>query len=293
MLELLTAFERQATATNTGGLALAAAAVIGLLAGSFLNVVIHRLPAMMQREADNYLAQETGQPLPHQQRYDLLQPRSACTHCATPLAGIHSVPLLSYLLLRGRCAYCRAAISRRYPLIELVSALLSVILIQHFGFSQTGLAALVLLYFLIALSVIDADTMLLPDSLTLPLLWLGLLVNLSGLFAPLKDAVTGAMIGYLFPLAIYWICRLISGKEGIGYGDFKLMAALGAWLGWQLLPLVLLACCFGAIVGISLMLLKKHRLDQPLPFGPYLALAGMLALLTGRSWLSLFYVSLI
>jgi leader peptidase (prepilin peptidase)/N-methyltransferase len=294
MLELLTAFERHATIANTGGLALATAAVIGLLAGSFLNVVIHRLPAMMQREADNYLAQETGQPLPHQQRYDFLLPRSACPHCATPLAGIHNVPLLSYLLLRGRCAYCRVAISCRYPLVELISALLSVILIQHFGFSQTGLAALVLLYFLIALSVIDTDTLLLPDSLTLPLLWLGLLVNLSGLFAPLNEAVAGAMIGYLFPLAIYWICHWATGKEGIGYGDFKLMAALGAWLGWQLLPLVLLlACCFGAVVGISLMLLKKHRLDQPLPFGPCLALAGMLALLTGRSWLSLFYVSLI
>jgi leader peptidase (prepilin peptidase) / N-methyltransferase len=291
MLELLTALERHATAANSGTLALAAAAVIGLLVGSFLNVVIHRLPAMMQREADNYLAQETGQPLPHQQRYDFIRPRSACPHCTTTLAGIHNVPLLSYLLLRGRCAYCQAPISRRYPAVELTSALLSVILIQHFGFSQTGLAALVLLYFLIALSFIDADTQLLPDSLTLPLLWLGLLVNLQGLFVPLSDAVTGAMSGYLFLWAIYWAFRLITGKEGIGYGDFKLMAALGAWLGWQLLPLILLlASCFGAIAGVSLVLLKKRRSNQSLPFGPYLALAGILALLTGSSWLSFFHV---
>jgi len=269
------------------GTAMVYAGLFGLLIGSFLNVVIHRLPRMMQREADNYLAQETRQALPHQHPYNLLTPRSACPSCGTPVAAIHNVPVLSYLMLRGRCAHCKAPISARYPAVELLSAVLSAVTISQFGLGAHGLAALALVYFLIALSVIDARTQLLPDSLTLPLLWLGLLVNLWGLFAPLHEAVLGAMLGYLSLWLIYWLFRLATGKEGMGYGDFKLMAALGAWLGWQSLPLILLlASALGAIGGIALILLKKHRADQALPFGPYLALAGLLMLLYGPTWLS-------
>jgi leader peptidase (prepilin peptidase)/N-methyltransferase len=286
MLELLTLPDTRTAAAHVSTMAIALAALAGLLIGSFLNVVIHRLPRMMQREADNYLAHETGQALPHQQPYNLFRPRSACPCCATPIAAVHNIPLVSFVMLRGRCAHCRAPISRRYPAAELISALLSALTIWHFGVSQTGLAALLLVYFLITLSFIDAHTQLLPDSLTLPLLWLGLLVNLNDLFTPLHDAVLGAAAGYLSLWLIYWLFRLSTGKEGIGYGDFKLMAALGAWLGWQMLPLILLlASCLGAIVGITLVLLKKRASDQALPFGPYLALAGLLMLLYGQSWL--------
>ena len=264
------------------------AAGIGLLIGSFLNVVIHRLPKMMQREADNYLAHETGNTAPHTDRYNLLTPRSACPHCAAPVAIGHNIPVLGYLLLRGRCARCEAVISPRYPLVEILSALMSAWLGWHFGLGAAGLAALAFAYFLIALSVIDAQTQLLPDSLTLPLLWLGLLVNLNGGFAPLSDAVLGAAAGYLALWIIYWVFRLATGKEGMGYGDFKLMAALGAWLGWQALPLVLLlASCLGAAVGIAMVLAKRQAADHPLPFGPYLAIAGMLMLLYGKSFLYL------
>jgi len=273
---------------HRGGSPLAAliAAGIGLLIGSFLNVVIHRLPKMMQREADNYLAHETGQAQPHTDRYNLLTPRSACPHCAAPVPAGYNIPVAGYLLLRGRCARCTATISRRYPLVEVFSALMSAWLGWHFGLGAAGLAALLFAYFLVALSVIDAQTQLLPDSLTLPLLWLGLLINLNGLFAPLSDVVLGAAAGYLSLWAIYWVFRLITGKEGMGYGDFKLMAALGAWLGWQALPFVLLlASCLGAVIGIAMVLMKRKAADQTLPFGPYLAIAGMLILLYGKSFL--------
>jgi len=269
------------------------AGMLGLLIGSFLNVVIHRLPQMMQREADNYLAHESGQELPHQQPYNLLTPRSTCPSCGTPVAAIHNIPVLSYLMLRGRCAHCKVPIPARYPSVEILSAALSALTIGQLGLGAHGLMALVLVYFLIALSFIDARTQLLPDSLTLPLLWLGLLVNLSGLFTPLHAAVLGAMLGYLSLWTIYWLFRLATGKEGMGYGDFKLMAALGAWLGWQALPLILLlASALGAVVGIALVLLKKHSSGQTLPFGPYLALAGLLMLLYGADLLSKFNLGL-
>lgn len=268
---------------------LACVAAIGLLLGSFLNVVIHRLPQMMQRQSAQYLAQENGQPLPSQPAYNLFTPGSACPCCASPIAAWHTIPVLSYMLLRGRCAQCRAAISWHYPAVEILSAALSACVVHQLGLGASGLAALLLVYFLITLSFIDARTQLLPDSLTLPLLWLGLLVNLNGLFVPLQAAVIGAMAGYLSLWLIYWGYRLLTGQEGMGYGDFKLLAALGAWLGWQALPLLLLlACCLGALVGISLLLLKKHQAGQSLPFGPYLALSGLLLLLYGRacySWL--------
>jgi leader peptidase (prepilin peptidase)/N-methyltransferase len=283
MLELLSA-----NAYNmSGSMACAVmASVIGLLTGSFLNVVIHRLPQMMQREADNYLAHESGRSLPHIDRYDLWAPRSACPHCAAALACVDKIPVLSYLLLHGRCRYCRKTIPLRYPVVESFSALLAGWLGWRFGLGVTGLAALAFAFVLITLSFIDAQTGLLPDSLTLPLLWLGLLVNLGNIFSPLRDAVIGAVAGYLVLWMIYWIFRLATGKEGLGYGDFKLLAALGAWLGWQALPIILLlSSCLAAAVGIAMVIMRKTAVNQPLSFGPYLAAAGMLALLYGESFL--------
>ncbi|MGI4848819.1 MAG: prepilin peptidase, partial [Janthinobacterium lividum] len=207
------------------------AAVLGLLIGSFLNVVIHRLPIMMQREAENYVAEESGLALPHQSPYNLTVPRSACPHCAHQITAMENIPVLSYLALRGKCSCCKAPISARYPAIELLSGVLSGLLIWHFGSGLVGLASLPFLYLLIALTFIDADTQLLPDDLTLALLWGGLLVNLGGAIVPLQEAVIGAAAGYLALWLVYWTYKLATGKEGMGYGDFKLLAALGAWMG--------------------------------------------------------------
>jgi len=262
----------------------AIAGIFGLLIGSFLNVVIHRLPKIMQRESDNYVAQESGQPPPHTGHYNLMVPRSACPHCNHQITALENIPVFSYLFLRGKCISCKAPISPRYPIIELLTGLLSVFLIWHFGSGWTGLATLVFAYLLIAMTFIDADTQLLPDDLTYPLLWCGLLVNLSGTFVPLQDAVIGAAAGYLILWSVYWVFKLVTGKEGMGYGDFKLLAALGAWLGWQMLPIiVLLSSLVGAIVGIVLILFKNLGRDNPIPFGPYLAAAGMIALIYGQS----------
>jgi leader peptidase (prepilin peptidase)/N-methyltransferase len=260
------------------------AGIFGLLIGSFLNVVIHRLPIMMQRESDNYVAQESGKPLPHAGRYNLTVPRSACPHCGHRITAAENIPVLSYLFLRGKCAGCKTPISPRYPIIEIITGALSAILIWHFGSGLAGLASLVFAYLLIAMTFIDADTQLLPDDLTLPLLWCGLLVNLNGTFVPLKDAVIGAAAGYLSLWSIYWLFKLTTGKEGMGYGDFKLLAALGAWLGWVMLPIIiLLSSLVGALVGIALIVFAKHGRNNPIPFGPYLAAAGMIALLFGKA----------
>lgn len=283
MLELLSSGATAAPASTAAALI---AAVIGLLIGSFLNVVIHRLPAMAQRQAEAEAAAAAGQEPAPAPRYNLLTPRSACPHCAVPVAPQYNLPLLGYLFLRGRCAACSAPISLRYPLVESISALLSAWLGWHYGLGLAGCAALLLAYFLIALSFIDAQTQLLPDSLTLPLLWLGLLINLNGLFTPLSDAVLGAVLGYLALWALYWAFLLITGKEGMGYGDFKLMAALGAWMGWQVLPLVLLlASTLGAVFGYGMVLARRKTMDQALPFGPCLAIAGLLMLLYGKALL--------
>jgi leader peptidase (prepilin peptidase)/N-methyltransferase len=264
-------------------LAAAVAGVFGLLIGSFLNVVIHRMPKMMQRESDNYVAHESGQPLPHQDRYDLIMPRSACPHCGHAITALENIPVLSYAVLGGKCRACKAPISIRYPIIELLSGAMSAFLVWHFGSGLMGLGTLVFLYLLIAMTFIDADTQLLPDDLTLPLLWLGLLINLHATFVPLPQAVIGAAAGYLCLWAIYWLFKLATGKEGMGYGDFKLLAALGAWLGWKMLPaIILLSSLVGAIVGIGLIVLAKRGRDIPIPFGPYLAIAGLLALLYGK-----------
>jgi leader peptidase (prepilin peptidase)/N-methyltransferase len=264
--------------------AVCGAALLGLFIGSFLNVVICRLPKMMQRGNDNYLAGEQGLPLPHAEHYNLLLPRSHCPSCATPLLARHNITLLSYLYLRGRCAACRDPISPRYPLVELLAAALSALLIWHFGSGVRGLSALLLMYFLLAMAWIDAETGLLPDSLTLPLLWAGLLVNLNGLIVPLRDAVLGAAVGYLTLWLIFQLYRLASGRDGMGYGDFKLLAALGAWLGWSMLPLILLlASLTGLLVGGAMQLSGKRELGAMLPFGPFLAAGGLFGLCWGPS----------
>ena len=265
-------------------LATLVACIFGLLIGSFLNVVIYRMPKMMQRESDNYVAQESGRPLPHGDRFNLMVPRSACPHCGHMITALENIPVLSYLALRGKCSQCKAPISARYPVIEALTGVLSGWLIWQFGGGMTGLAVLVFAWMLIAMTFIDADTQLLPDDLTLPLLWLGLLVNLNGTFAPLPDAVIGAVLGYACLWLIFWAFKLATGKEGMGYGDFKLLAALGAWLGWKMLPvIVLLSSVVGAVVGIALIILAKRGRDIPMPFGPYLAGAGLLAMVYGKS----------
>jgi len=270
-----------------------AAAIFGLVIGSFLNVVIHRLPRMMQRESDNYVASEGSQPLPHTDRYDLMLPRSACPHCGHQITALENIPVLSYLLLRGKCAQCKTPISIRYPLVELLTGALSFGLIWHFGSGMAGLGALIFTYFLIAMTFIDADTQLLPDDLTLPLLWGGLLINLNGTFVPLQEAVIGAAAGYLALWSVYWLFKLATGKEGMGYGDFKLLAALGAWLGWKMLTvIVLLSSLVGAAVGIALIVFARHGRNIPIPFGPYLAAAGLLALFYGKPLLTLYLGSL-
>jgi len=261
----------------------------GLIVGSFLNVAIYRFPIMMQRESDNYLAMENDDQPPHTDRYNLVLPGSACTACGHALSVADNVPIISYVWLKGRCRYCHAPISARYPAVELLTAVLSGLVIWHLGSSFAGLSAL-LLWMLIAMTFIDIDTQLLPDELTLPLMWLGLLVNLDGTFVPLRDAVIGAALGYLSLWTVYWLFKLVTGRDGIGYGDFKLLAALGAWLGWMMLPVVvLLSSAVGAIVGLSLIVFRGHHRDRPIPFGPFLAAAGLIALLFGqpllRTWL--------
>ncbi|HAU4929400.1 prepilin peptidase [Aeromonas hydrophila] len=258
--------------------------LFSLMIGSFLNVVIHRLPIMLEREWQaEYLGYFNPETQPQQEdRYNLMVPRSACPHCGHAITAMENIPLLSWLWLKGRCRECQTPISVRYPLVELLTALLSLVVAATFAPGWGLLAALLLTWVLVALTFIDLDKMLLPDQLTLPLLWGGLLFNLTGGFAPLADAVIGAMAGYLVLWSLYWAFKLLTGKEGMGYGDFKLLAALGAWLGWQALPIVLLlSSLVGAFIGIGLILLRNHHQNKPIPFGPYLAIAGWIALLWG------------
>jgi leader peptidase (prepilin peptidase)/N-methyltransferase len=259
------------------------AGAFGLAIGSFLNVVIYRLPKMMEAEWQAQCAELAGRDPEPAPRFNLLVPGSHCPACKTPLRVRDNVPLVSYFASGGRCAHCGAAVSSRYPIVEAITAVLSAWVAWHFGFGLTGLAALALTFVLIALTFIDADTTLLPDSLTLPLLWAGLLLNTGGTFAPLSEAVIGAAAGYLILWTIYWLFKLATGKEGMGYGDFKLLAALGAWFGWKmLLPILLLSSVVGATVGIILLVLARRGRDIPIPFGPYLAAAGFIALLYGQ-----------
>lgn len=264
------------------------AGLLGLLVGSFLNVVIHRLPRMMEYDEANYLAELRDEPLPHPGRYNLMVPRSACPHCGHQIAAWENVPVVSWLFLRGKCSACKAPISARYPLVELASAALTALAAWHFGPTVQALAAIVMVWALIALTMIDADTQLLPDQITLPLLWLGLLLNLNGAFAPLADAVIGAVAGYLVLWTVYWLFKLLRGKEGMGYGDFKLMGALGAWFGWQALPaLILLSSVVGAVFGIALLVVRRQGRETPFPFGPFIAGAGMIVLFFGADVLPL------
>ncbi|MFN5512857.1 MAG: prepilin peptidase [Burkholderiales bacterium] len=260
------------------------AGLLGLLVGSFLNVVIHRLPRMMQAAWEAEAAELRGAAPAGQGPYNLLRPRSSCPHCGTPISAHHNIPVLSWVLLRGRCAHCATPIPVRYPLVEVMGGVLSMAAVAQFGPTLAGVGALGLGLVLIALTFIDLDTLLLPDDLTLPLLWAGLLLNLWGTFVPLQDAVIGAMAGYLALWFVYWAFRLVTGKEGMGYGDFKLLAALGAWLGWQALPaIILLSALVGAAVGIGLIVFRRHGRETPIPFGPYLAGAGLLVLYFGES----------
>ncbi|WP_345873392.1 A24 family peptidase [Shewanella algae] len=268
--------------------------------GSFLNVVIHRLPVMMKREwqqeCNQYLqeyqpefAKQLGEaklnaPIDnYPAKYNLILPKSACPKCGAHIKPWHNLPIIGYLLLGGKCASCNTAISARYPIFELMTALLISTLGWYFGPTLQFVYATILTFGLIALSGIDLDEMLLPDQITLPLLWLGLLVNISGTFTNLTDATIGAAAGYLSLWSVYWLFKLLTGKEGMGYGDFKLMALFGAWLGWQMLPLIILfSSLVGALVGVLLILFKNLNRGNPIPFGPYIAIAGWVALVWGQ-----------
>ena len=256
---------------------------LGLLVGSFLNVVIYRLPLMMESRWRQdccellELAQEKTDT-----SLNLATPNSHCPHCKNAIKPWHNIPVLSYLLLGRKCGHCAAPISPRYPIIELVTGLMTMALTFYFDLSFGLLGAVLLTWALIALTMIDIDHQLLPDDITLPLIWLGLLFNLNSTYVSLTDAVIGAMVGYLILWSVYWLFKLVTGKDGMGYGDFKLLAALGAWLGWQELPMIiLLSSLVGAICGIALMVIKRRGKDIPIPFGPYLAMAGWIALLWG------------
>jgi leader peptidase (prepilin peptidase)/N-methyltransferase len=267
---------------SSPGLLLGATALLGLLVGSFLNVVILRLPRMMerawQREARALLALAPVDEAP----ISLTKPASSCPGCGTGIKPWQNIPVLSWLLLRGRCAACRTRISVQYPLVELASGLMSGLCAVHFGWGPALAASLVFTWVLIALTVIDLRTQLLPDDLTLPLLWLGLGLSLAPVFVPPETAIVGAMAGYLSLWGVFWLFKLVTGKEGMGYGDFKLLAAVGAWLGWQALPMViLLSSLVGAVIGIGMVLFLKHDRRLPIPFGPYLAAAAWLAMLYG------------
>lgn len=260
-----------------------AAGFLGLVVGSFLNVLIHRLPKMMQAEWEAQCAELRNEGVLESPRYNLMVPRSACPHCEHRITASENIPVLSWLMLRGKCSACGTPISPRYPVVELLTACLSVAVVWKFGATWQALGGLVFVWALIALAFIDFDTSLLPDTLTLPLLWLGLMFNLASSFTPLPEAVIGAIAGYLILWSIFWLFKFATGKEGMGYGDFKLLAAIGAWLGWELLPVtLLLSSVVGALVGIAMIVLVKHDRRVPIPFGPYLAGGGLVALFFGN-----------
>ncbi|MGA0023296.1 MAG: prepilin peptidase [Burkholderiales bacterium] len=260
----------------------ACAALLGLCIGSFLNVVIHRLPKMMERQWRAECAELAGQEPQAHERYNLVVPRSACPACGHRISALENIPVASWLALRGKCSGCGAAISPRYPAVEILTGVLSGYVAWHFGYGWAAAGALLFTWSMIALTFIDLDTFYLPDSITLPLLWLGLLFNINNTYAPLHSAVIGAAAGYLSLWSVYWIFKWATGKEGMGYGDFKLLAAIGAWLGWQMLPLtILLSSLVGAVIGVAMIVFAGRGRSIPIPFGPYLAIAGMIALLHG------------
>jgi leader peptidase (prepilin peptidase)/N-methyltransferase len=256
--------------------------VLGLLVGSFLNVLIHRLPKMLESDWQYQCAELRGEAVVAPPAYNLWMPRSACPSCGHAITALENIPVISWLILRGRCRSCGTAIGLRYPAAELLAGLLAAALAWKFGPGLMLIGGLVFVWALVALAFIDLDTTLLPDSLTLPLVWLGLLFNLFATFTTLQSAVIGAMAGYLGLWLVFWAFKLVTGKEGMGYGDFKLLAAIGAWLGWELLPVtILLSSMVGALAGLLMIALVRHDRRIPIPFGPYLAGAGMVALFFG------------
>jgi leader peptidase (prepilin peptidase) / N-methyltransferase len=271
------------------------AVLFGLVAGSFLNVVIHRLPRMMERQWRAECAELAGTPAPAAEPspYNLMVPRSACPHCGHGITALENIPIASYIALGGKCSACKKPISLRYPVVEALAGALSGYIAWRYGLSAAMFGALIFAWAMVALSFIDLDTFYLPDSVTLPLLWAGLLLNTAAVFTDLRSAIFGAVAGYVALWSVYWIFKLATGKEGMGYGDFKLLAAIGAWLGWKMLPLViLLSSLVGALVGIGLIAFARHGRNVPIPFGPYLAAAGLIALFWGepltRQYLNLF-----
>ncbi len=266
--------------------------IFGLLVGSFLNVVIHRLPKMMDNAEKAYVAEAYGvqsaTPLPA--KYNIVTPRSACPNCGHNITALENIPVISYLMLGGKCKGCKAKISMRYPLIEALTGALIGAVAYKYGYTYSALFAFIFVFALVALTFIDFDTQLLPDDITLPLLWLGLIFNFNGGFTDLKSAVLGAIFGYLILWSIYWLFKLATGKEGMGYGDFKLLAAIGAWFGWALLPaVILLSSVVGALIGIGLMVFQGKGRSTAIPFGPFLALGGIAALFFGQQ-LASFYL---
>jgi len=266
------------------------ALILGLLVGSFLNVVIYRLPKMMEREWRAQCAELRGESVPEAPKFNIVSPRSKCPCCGHHIAALQNIPLVSWIILGGRCSSCKTRIPFRYPFVETLTGALTACIAWRFGFGATAFGACLFVWSLIALTFIDLDTQLLPDNITLPLLWVGLAFNLFATFTDLESAVVGAMAGYLILWAVYWLFRLATGKEGMGFGDFKLLSAIGAWLGWKLLPsVILLSAGAGALVGISLVVLGRHGRDKPIPFGPYLALGGLMALLWGERLLRIYF----
>ncbi|HEX7466661.1 MAG TPA: A24 family peptidase [Usitatibacter sp.] len=270
-----------------------AVGLVGLCIGSLLNVVIHRLPKMMEADWRDECASLDGREPTPRETYNLFTPRSACPQCKAPITALQNIPVVSWLLLRGKCARCAAPISARYPMVEILGAALAALVAWRFGYSTALAYALVYVWVMLALAFIDFDTQLLPDDLTLPLLWLGLIANVAGTYTDLRSAVLGAVGGYMILWCVYWAFRLIAKKEGMGFGDFKLLAAIGAWTGWQVLPVVIvISAGLGAVIGSIALALSKKGTDTRIPFGPYLALGGIAALLWGReavtAWLGRF-----
>ena len=265
--------------------------ILGLMVGSFLNVVIHRLPKMMEQEWHANCLELQGKEVPEQAKYTIVTPRSACPQCGHQITALENIPIVSYLMLGGKCKGCKTKISMRYPIIEALTGALIGLVAYKFGYTNTTLFAFIYVLALITLTFIDFDTQLLPDDITLPLLWLGLLFNLNHGFTDLKSAVIGAMLGYLILWSVYWLFKLVTGKEGMGYGDFKLLGAIGAWFGWQLLPaVILLSSVVGAVIGIGMIAFRGKTGSTAIPFGPFLALGGIAALFFGQQ-LASFYLT--
>jgi leader peptidase (prepilin peptidase)/N-methyltransferase len=276
-MELLEVLQQSPTAL------LVTVGLLGLCVGSLLNVVIHRLPKMMEAQWREECAALDGRETPAAETYNLFTPRSACPACQAPITALQNIPVVSWLALRGKCASCKATISARYPFVEILGAALAVLVAWRFAYSAALAFALVYAWVMLALTFIDLDTQLLPDDLTLPLLWLGLLANAFGVFTDLRSAVLGAAGGYMILWSVYWGFRLIAKKEGMGFGDFKLLAAIGAWTGWQVLPLaIVISAGLGAVIGSLVLWMSKRGIDARIPFGPYLALGGIVGLLWGR-----------